>query len=128
LPSAGGDNKKDQLKVTSWESMAIKFRKDYLKAKKNISEPVAVSLMNPYLNSKIDQLRVRAMALLAEHYFLNDKFDLSLQLSEEIIASEGFSSYVFDTLEIAVKSSRALNLNERSEQYQSVLTDIFSQG
>jgi TolA-binding protein len=74
-------------------------------------------------NSK--QIMIRAKREIGNIYYQKNKYDLALQVYEEIIRRHGFSSSVLHSLKNAMNCARQLGLSEKQAQYYSLLRDVF---
>lgn len=90
---------------------------------RNYSE--SLKLFQKLENSKNDQIRVRAKFYSGLILFNQKEFDISLQVFEEILEKMAYSSYTLEALEYAYQSSVALNMEQKSIQYKSLLQDVF---
>lgn len=108
--------------------MSMNELKSYGKAKnlfdqRNYSE--SLKLFQRLENSKNDQIRVRAKFYSGLILYNQKEFDISLQVFEEILEKMAYSSYTLEALEYAYRSSVALNMEQKSIQYKSLLQDVF---
>jgi tetratricopeptide (TPR) repeat protein len=70
-------------------------------------------------------IRVRAKFEIAQMLFERNQFDLSLQIFEDIISKNAQSGVVLESLEYAVKCSEKLGIQNKKDQYASMLNDVF---
>jgi hypothetical protein len=71
------------------------------------------------------QLRVRAKNQTGIIFMKMNKFDLALQVFEDIITAQAFSGVVLDSLKNAQVCAARLGLKEKELRYQSILEDFF---
>lgn len=88
----------------------------------------ALSAFQVLQKSPTSQIRVRAKRYIALIYMRKEQYDLALQVLEQIIQSEAFSAVVLDALSSAIVCCQKLGLEEKREQYQSILKDVFQLG
>jgi tetratricopeptide (TPR) repeat protein len=69
---------------------------------------------------------VRAKFLLGEMLFRQGEFDLALQIFEEILAKDAFSSVVLSALGRLVVCAEKLKLAQKKERYHSLLHDFLA--
>ncbi len=85
----------------------------------------ALNLLKPLERSQVRQVRVRARFLLGESLFKQGNFDLSMQIFEEIIQKDAFSGTVLKALGRLIVCAEKLKLDQKKEQYYSLLHDFF---
>ena len=85
----------------------------------------AMNRLKPLEASGTKQIRTQAKFLLAESLFLQSEFDLAMQVYEEIIRKDAYSSIVLKTLGRLIACSEKLKLKEKKEKYYSLLHDFF---
>lgn len=85
----------------------------------------ALNILKPLERSQVRQIRVRARYLVGESLFKQGDFDLSMQVFEEIIQKEAFSGMVLKALGRLIVCSEKLKLDQKKEQYYSLLHDFF---
>jgi tetratricopeptide (TPR) repeat protein len=85
----------------------------------------AMNLLKPLENSKIKQVQTQAKFLLAESLFLQNEFDLAMQVYEEIIRKDAYSSLVLRSLGRLIVCAEKLKIDEKKEKYYSLLHDFF---
>ena len=78
--------------------------------------------------SRIAPIRVQSKFLMGEMLFRQNEYDLSMQIFEEILHKEAFSSLVINSLGRLIVCAEKLKLAKKKEQYFSILHDLFGQG
>ncbi len=95
---------------------------------------VALKASNPGEATKIFQqlevqgipaVSVRARFQVGEILFGKQQFDLALQVFEDIISKNAESGMVLQALKFAVACSEKLGIQNKKEQYASMLNDVF---
>ena len=75
--------------------------------------------------SSYRQVQVRAQFLIGENFFNQKEFDLALQAYEEIIHRSAFSGLVIRALGRLVTCAEKLGIDNKKDQYYSMLNDFF---
>lgn len=75
--------------------------------------------------SNTKQIRVRSRIHIGQIYLVQKQYDLALQVFENVIANDAFSSRVLDALKGAVTSSSKLGLANKKLRYESMIKDVF---
>ncbi len=70
-------------------------------------------------------IRVRAKLQIGELLYGKGQYDLALQVFEDIINKNAHSGVVLDALKYAVNCSDRLGIQNKKEQYASMLNDVF---
>lgn len=95
---------------------------------------VAVRESNPSEATKIFQqleaqgvpaVRVRAKLQIGELLYAKGQYDLALQVFEDIINRQAHSGIILDALKFAVVCSDKLGIQNKKDQYASMLNDVF---
>ena len=103
----------------------IKVFKKAVALKASGKSDEALKIFQVLEDSRTKQIRTRARYHLAQLYFNQNEFDLSLQASEKIIFGDAFSGVVLEALNLAVKNCEKLGLEEKKLKYKSMLDDVF---
>ena len=72
------------------------------------------------------QVRVRAKYFIGEILFIQEEYDLAMQVFEEIINQHAFSAVIIKSLDRLVECSKKLGLSKKERRYFSILKDIFN--
>lgn len=104
------------------EISLLKKANQYIRIKKYNK---AMTILKDLENSRVKQVMVRAKYLIGEMLFEKERYDLALQMFEEIINNYAFSSVILKSLGKLVVCSERLNLVKRKNQYYSILHDFF---
>jgi TolA-binding protein len=100
----------------------------------NYRKGVALRTSNPGEATKIFQqldgsshagVQARAKYQLGEMLMEKGQFDLALQVFEDIINNKASSGVVIDALKQAKSCSEKLGIQNKKDQYSSMLTDVF---
>lgn len=95
---------------------------------------VALKASNPGEATKIFQqleeqaspaIQVRAKFQVGELLYARQQFDLALQVFEDIITKQAHSGVVIDALKYAVVCTEKLGIQNKRDQYTSMLNDVF---
>jgi tetratricopeptide (TPR) repeat protein len=85
----------------------------------------ALKMFQSLEQSSHKQIRVRSKKYIGDIYFSKTKYDLALQVYENIINNDSYSGKVIPVLRTAAICSGKLGLNEKKAQYESILRDFF---
>ena len=85
----------------------------------------ALKMFQALEKSSHKQIKVRSKIYIGNTYFGKKRFDLALQVYEDIIKNNAYSGKVIPALRNAAISSGKLGLNEKKAQYESILRDFF---
>lgn len=85
----------------------------------------AMDLLKKLDKSKDAQIRVRAKFYIGEVLFIQEEYDLAMQVFEEIISKHAFSAMTIRSLDRLVECSKKLELSKKERRYYSILKDIF---
>jgi tetratricopeptide (TPR) repeat protein len=118
------DGKTSTLK-SSDVNKEIKVYKKAVALKSSGKSTEALKIFQVLEDSRTKQIRTRARYHLAQIYFEQNEYDLSLQASEKIIFGDAFSGVVLEALSLAVKNCDQLGLEEKKLKYRSMLDDVF---
>lgn len=95
---------------------------------------VAIKEANPGEATKIFQqleaqgvpaVRVRAKLQIGELLYTKGQYDLALQVFEDIINRQAHSGVILDALKFAVVCGDKLGIQNKKDQYASMLNDVF---
>lgn len=95
---------------------------------------VTLKSSNPGESTKIFQqlesqgapaVKVRSKLQIGELLYSKGQFDLALQVFEDIINTQAHSGVVLDALKYAVVCSDKLGIQNKKDQYASMLNDVF---
>ncbi len=70
-------------------------------------------------------VRVRAKQQIGELLYAKGQFDLALQVFEDIINKNAYSGVILDALRYAAVCSDKLGIQNKKDQYASMLNDVF---
>lgn len=73
----------------------------------------------------VPAVKTRAKLQVGEILFSKEQYDLALQVFEDIINKNSQSGVVLDALKFAVVCSEKLGIQNKKDQYASMLTDVF---
>ncbi len=76
-------------------------------------------------SSPLLQVQVRAKYLIGEMLYIQQEYDLSMQIFEEIINNYSFSGVVLKSLKKLIDCSSKLKLSKKNAHYSSILYDFF---
>lgn len=76
-------------------------------------------------HSKNLQIKVRADFYLAEMFFIQNEFDLAMQLYESIVMQYSFTGLTLSSLEKLIICAEKLNQKAKSEKYKGIYRDTF---
>ena len=76
-------------------------------------------------NSAIPAVRVRSKIQIGELLLAKGQYDLALQVFEDIINKSAHSGVILDALKYAVTCSDKLGIQNKKDQYASMLNDVF---
>ncbi len=85
----------------------------------------AMDLLKKLDKSKDLQVKVRAKFYIGEILFIQEEYDLAMQVFEEIIGKHAFSAMTIRSLDRLVECSKKLELSKKERRYYSILKDIF---
>ena len=86
----------------------------------------AMDLLKKLEKSSDAQIRVRAKYFIGEILFIQEEYDLAMQVFEEIINQHAFSAVIIKSLDRLVECSKKLGLSKKERRYFSILKDIFN--
>ena len=84
----------------------------------------AMDLLKKLDKSKDAQIRVRAKFYIGEVLFIQEEYDLAMQVFEEIISKHAFSAMTIRSLDRLVECSKKLELSKKERRYYSILKDL----
>ncbi len=76
-------------------------------------------------HSKNLQIKVRADFYLAEMFFIQNEFDLAMQLYESIVTQYSFTGLTLSSLEKLIICAEKLNQKSKAEKYKGIYRDTF---
>lgn len=123
--AAGAKPVIDTVRSSSDVNKEIKVFKKAVALKAGGKSTEALKIFQVLEDSKTKQIRTRARYQLAQIYYNQKEFDLSLQASEKIIFGDAFSGVVLEALNLAVENCDKLGLEEKKLKYKSMLIDVF---
>lgn len=110
--------------VSNTESLVDTYNKALI-LKNNGKLKTSLGMFQFLEKSNVEQIVVRARFQIAQIYYSQNQFDLSLQVHESIISENSFSAIVLDALKGAIMASKSLGLKDKEARYESVLKDFF---
>ena len=108
----------------AFEASLYKLRKVRRKMREN-DYGEAMSILKDLQRSPYRQIQVRAQFLVGESFFKQGEFDLALQSYEDIIQRSAFSGFVLKALRKLVVCAEKLGIDDKRDQYYSMLHDFF---
>lgn len=85
----------------------------------------AMDLLKKLEKSKDQQIKVRAKFFVGEILFIQEEYDLAMQVFEEIIGLHAFSAVALKSLDRLIECSKKLELSKKEIRYYSILKDVF---
>ncbi|OUR96492.1 hypothetical protein A9Q84_09080 [Halobacteriovorax marinus] len=85
----------------------------------------ALTLLKELENSNVRQISVNAKFQIGELLFIQQEYDLAMQVFEEIIHKDAFSGLVLKVLGRLIVCSEKLKQTKKQQRYYSVLHDFF---
>jgi tetratricopeptide (TPR) repeat protein len=85
----------------------------------------AMDILKKLDKSNDNQIRVRAKFYIGEVLYIQEEYDLAMQVFEEIISKHAFSAMTIKSLNRLVDCSKKLELSKKERRYYSILKDIF---
>jgi tetratricopeptide (TPR) repeat protein len=85
----------------------------------------ATKIFQQLENQGIPPVKARAKLQIGQILFEKQQFDLALQVFEDIIQRNASSGVVIDALRFAVAASDKLGIQNKKDQYSSMLNDVF---
>lgn len=85
----------------------------------------ALNVFKDLEQSPVEQIQVRAKFYLGEILFMQNEYDLAMQVFEEIISKHAFSGVVIKSLGRLIVCTEKLKLDKKKEKYYSILHDFF---
>lgn len=108
---------------TDVESQLALFRKGLTLKGTNPGE--ATKIFQQLENQGAPAVKVRSKLQIGELLFAKGQFDLALQVFEDIINKHAHSGVVLDALRYAEVCSDKLGIQNKKDQYASMLNDVF---
>jgi tetratricopeptide (TPR) repeat protein len=105
------------------ESQLMIFKKGVGLKESNPGE--ATKIFQQLESAGTPAIRVRAKLQIGELLYGKGQYDLALQVFEDIINKNAHSGVVLDALKYAVNCSDRLGIQNKKEQYASMLNDVF---
>ena len=105
------------------ESQLLIFKKGVGLKESNPGE--ATKIFQQLESAGTPAIRVRAKLQIGELLYGKGQYDLALQVFEDIINKNAHSGVVLDALKYAVNCSDRLGIQNKKEQYASMLNDVF---
>jgi hypothetical protein len=105
------------------ESQLLIFKKGVGLKESNPGE--ATKIFQQLETAGTPAIRVRAKLQIGELLYGKGQYDLALQVFEDIINKNAHSGVVLDALKYAVNCSDRLGIQNKKEQYASMLNDVF---
>lgn len=106
------------------ENQIVRLRKGIVLVNQNRFDQ-ALSVFKDLEQSPVPQIQVRAKFYLGEMLFMQNEYDLAMQVFEEIISKHSFSGVVIKALGRLIVCSEKLKLDKKREKYYSILHDFF---
>ena len=73
----------------------------------------------------VPAIKVRSKLQIGELLFAKGQHDLALQVFEDIINKNAHSGIVLDALKLAVVCTDKLGIQDKKDQYASMINDVF---
>lgn len=108
------------------ESQLMNYRQALSLQEQNKGE--AMKLFSSLARGASPAIKVRAQLHMGEILMQQGEFDLAMQAFDEIISRQAHSGVVLDALRNSVVCADKLGLKQKSEQYRSLLRDVFQVG
>lgn len=108
---------------TDLESQLLIFKKGVGLKESNPGE--ATKIFQQLETAGTPAIKVRAKLQIGELLYGKGQYDLALQVFEDIINKNAHSGVVLDALKYAVNCSDRLGIQNKKEQYASMLNDVF---
>jgi tetratricopeptide (TPR) repeat protein len=108
---------------TDLESQLLIFKKGVGLKESNPGE--ATKIFQQLETAGTPAIKVRAKLQIGELLYGKGQYDLALQVFEDIINKNAHSGMVLDALKYAVNCSDRLGIQNKKEQYASMLNDVF---
>jgi tetratricopeptide (TPR) repeat protein len=105
------------------ESQLLIFKKGVGLKESNPGE--ATKIFQQLETAGTPAIKVRAKLQIGELLYGKGQYDLALQVFEDIINKNAHSGVVLDALKYAVNCSDRLGIQNKKEQYASMLNDVF---
>ena len=105
------------------ESQLALFRKGVMMKSSNPGE--ATKIFQQLESQGAPAVKVRSKLQIGELLYGKGQFDLALQVFEDIINTQAHSGIVLDALKYAVVCSDKLGIQNKKDQYASMLNDVF---
>jgi len=105
------------------ESQLVIFKKGVGLKESNPGE--ATKIFQQLETAGTPAIKVRAKLQIGELLYGKGQYDLALQVFEDIINKNAHSGVVLDALKYAVNCSDRLGIQNKKEQYASMLNDVF---
>jgi tetratricopeptide (TPR) repeat protein len=105
------------------ESQLSLYRRGVMLKKNNPGE--ATKIFQQLENQAIPAIRVRSKFEIGELLFNKEQYDLALQVFEDIIYKSAHSGVVLAALKHAIVCSEKLGIQNKKDQYASMLHDVF---
>ncbi len=97
-------------------------------AMKNSNPGEATKIFQQLEVEAVAPVKVRSKFQVGELLLARGQYDLALQVFEDIIKKHSHSGVVLDALRGAVVTSEKLGLQNKRDQYASILNDVFGSG
>ena len=94
-------------------------------ALKNSNAGEATKIFQQLEAQGVPAIKVRARLQIGELLLGKQQYDLALQVFEDIIAKSSYSGSVLDALRYAVVCTDKLGIQNKKDQYTSMLVDVF---
>lgn len=108
---------------TDVESQLALFRKAVSMKESNPGE--ATKIFQQLENAAIPSVKVRSKLQIGELLYAKGQYDLALQVFEDIIHKNAHSGVVLNALKFAVVCSDKLGIQNKKDQYASMINDVF---
>jgi hypothetical protein len=105
------------------ESQLALFKKGVMMKSSNPGE--ATKIFQQLESQGAPAVKVRSKLQIGELLYGKGQFDLALQVFEDIINTQAHSGIVLDALKYAVVCSDKLGIQNKKDQYASMLNDVF---
>jgi tetratricopeptide (TPR) repeat protein len=118
-----GDTGSNQSLPADVESQLGLFRRGL--ALKNSNPGEATKIFQQLESQGVPAVKVRARLQIGELLLGKQQYDLALQVFEDIINKSSYSGAVLDALRYAVVCTDKLGIQNKKDQYTSMLVDVF---
>ena len=108
---------------TDLESQLSLFKKGIALKASNSGE--ATKIFQQLENSSVPAVKARSKFQIGELLYGKGQYDLALQVFEDIINKNAHSGVVLDSLKFAMNCSDKLGIQNKKEQYASMINDVF---